>query len=485
MRPVIFEANATDFSGRGLGVIMDAISCEVSEEANGAYELTLTLPRSSERFAEITPRRILVAVPCPGANPQPFRIYAISKAVKGAVTVRARHLHYDLSGILFGPIEAGSASAAVAAINAGNLTTNPFTFSTTVSKSDTLKTEVPTDGLALISGEEQSLLAAYGGQMEFDGYDVKLLAARGADRGYRIRYGVNLVDLQQENNISETYTGVLPYYKTGDAAVITGGVQFAAGTWPVQRIKPVDVTSRIDELPSDPAARIAAINAEGVKIIQEEKIGVPDVSLKVQMIPPGVEDGRAASDLRLFDTVHVEFAAIGIETSSTVTRLTYDVLRERITAVEIGELKSLARRLTDASRLSHGTVGRGRIGGGSIGAPQLQKGGVTVNTIANGAVSTMKLDDGAVTGNKILDAAISLAKMDGAFNVTWLEFVAAKGVVADTIVFNQGVGYVMSAAQFRGYGILSGLTVGGYGVRWSQVEGGDGITRWTLVRDDS
>ena len=41
MIPVLFKANAVDFSTYGIGVLADCISCEVTEERNGAYELVL------------------------------------------------------------------------------------------------------------------------------------------------------------------------------------------------------------------------------------------------------------------------------------------------------------------------------------------------------------------------------------------------------------------------------------------------------------
>ena len=44
MIPILFRADATDFSTYGIGALADTISCSVSEERNGAYELELTYP---------------------------------------------------------------------------------------------------------------------------------------------------------------------------------------------------------------------------------------------------------------------------------------------------------------------------------------------------------------------------------------------------------------------------------------------------------
>ena len=37
MIPVLFKANATQFNTFGIGVLKDCISCEVTEERNGAF----------------------------------------------------------------------------------------------------------------------------------------------------------------------------------------------------------------------------------------------------------------------------------------------------------------------------------------------------------------------------------------------------------------------------------------------------------------
>ena len=44
MIPILYKEDAIDFSTFGIGVLADTISCLVTEERNGAYELTLKYP---------------------------------------------------------------------------------------------------------------------------------------------------------------------------------------------------------------------------------------------------------------------------------------------------------------------------------------------------------------------------------------------------------------------------------------------------------
>lgn len=56
-----------------------------------------------------------------------------------------------------------------------------------------------------------SISDTYGGEYLFDNYDIKLYANRGKQSGALIAYGRNLTDLEQEENIADTYTSIYPY----------------------------------------------------------------------------------------------------------------------------------------------------------------------------------------------------------------------------------------------------------------------------------
>ena len=50
MIPVLYRANATEFTTFGLGALSDAISCEVTEERNGAFELVMKYPTTGQNY---------------------------------------------------------------------------------------------------------------------------------------------------------------------------------------------------------------------------------------------------------------------------------------------------------------------------------------------------------------------------------------------------------------------------------------------------
>ncbi len=112
MIPVLYDAGERDFTSNGLGRLYDAISCTVTEERNGSFELEMTYPVSGIHYKDILKERIIFAVPADGKKEQPFRIYKISKPMKGITTISARHVSYQLS---FVPVKADLTPATTAA----------------------------------------------------------------------------------------------------------------------------------------------------------------------------------------------------------------------------------------------------------------------------------------------------------------------------------------------------------------------------------
>ena len=59
MKPILFPAGQTSFQTNGLGRLIDAISCTVTEERNGSYELHMEYPIDGALMDQITYSRII------------------------------------------------------------------------------------------------------------------------------------------------------------------------------------------------------------------------------------------------------------------------------------------------------------------------------------------------------------------------------------------------------------------------------------------
>lgn len=89
MTPILYPSTEEDFKNNGIGILSDAVKCIVTEERNGAFELEITYPIDGIHYDEIKTRRLVMAKPNPIDDPQPFRIYRITRPLSGLVTIYA------------------------------------------------------------------------------------------------------------------------------------------------------------------------------------------------------------------------------------------------------------------------------------------------------------------------------------------------------------------------------------------------------------
>lgn len=389
MTPILFEANANTFTSHGIGDLVDAIKCEVTMREDTLYELEMVYPVDGDWFSEITGNRIIYAKPCQTDDPQPFRIYRMTKPIDGKVTFYARHKSYDLLGIPVTPFKATSASDFCSKIASNSVITNPFTFTTNISKTEDLEFAEPQSARYLLSDNDQSWAKVYGGELVFDGNDVKLQSSAGQNRGIVIRYGVDLIDSKMEENINGVYSGILPYFFE-DGILVMGTVQNATGTFPVQRVLLVDVSEYITD--SNPSQE--TVNSVGQTWLLENPVGLPEISLKLSY-------AQMDQVVRVYDTVTVKIERLGINVLAKVSQTVYDVLKERNVSINVGDVRpTFAADIYDASRLKHGLLDLKRIKEKSITAGKMGSGSVGTRALEDGAVTTFKLEDHAVSRDK-------------------------------------------------------------------------------------
>lgn len=342
MKPILYSFGETQFSTNGLGILSDAISCVVTEERNGAFELEMTYPISGIHFEEIKTRCLIMAKPNPVDDPQPFRVYRVTKPMGGMVTVYGEHISYDLAGIPVSPFSAGSAAEAMASLKSFSAVANPFTFWTDKDTVATMKVSAPTALRSLLGGREGSVLDIYGGgEYKFDRYTVRLYSQRGENRGVSIRYGKNLTDLTQDENIAGVYTGVYPYWvdMDGNLVQLPEKTLSAPGTYDFTRIMTLDLSSEFETAPTE-----AQIRSRAEAYMKANNIGVPKISLSVSFVP--LEQTEEYKDLALLervelcDAVNVEFPSLGVSATAKCIRTVYDVLLDRYQSVELGDART-------------------------------------------------------------------------------------------------------------------------------------------------
>ena len=332
----------------GLGTLTDATACKVTEILNGEYELELTYPMTGEHFSELQTGRIIVARPYRNAAAlQPFEIYDESRAIGGQVTFYAQHISYKALGVPIRPVTAQNAQAAVSLIASNAVISCPFTLTTDMTAAGTFAMEKPATLQNVLLGSSDSLVSVYGGDVLRDGYSIQLLKHRGMDRGARIVYGRNLVDLTQEKSIAEMYDSVYPFFVETDENENTRLVELADTlvliTAPnkasAKKVYMLDLSSEFDETPNQ-AQMLQATN----DYIAKNSLDKPKVSLSLKYVDLSrtqeYADLKNLDHIELGDDVTVQFESLGVDVTARVSKIVYDCLLDANESIDVGDVRT-------------------------------------------------------------------------------------------------------------------------------------------------
>ena len=355
MIPVLFDKKATSFNSNGIGRLSEALTCIVHEIRNGLYELTLTYPCSGKLFKQITEDCIIYAKPNEKSKPQPFRIYSVSAPMDGIVTYNAEHKSYDLSGNPLKPTEI-SLSTAEAAID--TILKNAVLSHRYKAHSDIVTMKKASykcmSARAALGGTEGSVIDTWGGELEFDNNDIYLHKNRGTDTGYIVKYGINMIDITQEKNIAETYTGIYPYAKyypetesIEDREEVTVTLpehillSKYADNYGKQNILILDMT---DQFTEDEQVTESALRNKAIDYVKNSGFDVPKVSMTITPAAlwqtPEYKQFKKLTAIGLCDTVTVSFEKLGIETTAKVIECYFNVLSEKYESLVLGDASS-------------------------------------------------------------------------------------------------------------------------------------------------
>lgn len=367
MKPILYAGDETAFTSNGLGRLADVTRCLVTEERNGVYLCEFDIPVTSPMYSLIQEGRYVGAIHDDRHDLQPFEIYARSAPIDGLVTFYAHHVSYKLRNVILKPFEASSCAQALQRMQTQTYNPNPFTFWTDKDVSAPFKNDVPASCRSLLAGQEGSILDVYGtGEYEFDLWAVKLHLHRGGDSGVSIRYGVNLTDIEQETDISESYSAIAPFWRSEDGETVvtlpegyvvspnapvqlfpwttdTGEymtdkdgeiIEFAV---PQITVAPVDMSGDFEEAPTEEQLRQLAVQrlASGKPWLPKENIKISFVDLAHT---EDYKDVAALQRVSLCDRVNVYCGPLGVAAESMqVARTVYNVLAETYDEMELGE----------------------------------------------------------------------------------------------------------------------------------------------------
>lgn len=351
MIPILYDAFETDFNTNGIGLLTDAISCIVTEERNGIYELELSYPVQGHLYSYLKEEAIIKAKANDEDPPQLFRIYQSGRTINNITTWYAEHISYELNG---NPVEKFSVSNVNAGVALNRLlekaviphkfkaysdiiTTNSTSFDTILSVRN------------ILGGTEGSILDKWHGEYHFDNYRVEFLKNRGEDRGVTIEYGKNLIDASQDKSTDNVVTSIFPYAvyqkdNEGRDIMVTLNEKIithkAADNYAAPKCQIVDLS---DEFESGVEITQSMLRERALSYLGKIETE-PRLNLTLSFIAlnktKDYKNLNAIENLKLCDTVTVRIPKHGTDIKEKVTKVKYNTLKERYDTIEVGEVKT-------------------------------------------------------------------------------------------------------------------------------------------------
>lgn len=379
MIPILYDKNETSFVSNGLGRLRDCISCKVTEERNGIYECDFEYPVTGANYDLIQIGRIIgvthddyelttterligpltdeeldtitdenglaltgeQTTDFTTKDIQPFDIVSFSRPINGVVTFHAVHISYRQSYLTTNGTNINSLADAFDMLK-NSTPSNPFTYWTNKTSTGYMSSAdgVPKTVRSFLGGVEGSILDAYGGEYEWDKWTVRLWGSRGEDRDFSIRYGVNMLNYDEDFDSSGTYSSCIPYWKN-DSEIVIGDRQDCNGSTLTGRGEcvPLDVSDKFESQPTK-----VQVEEMAASIMATTQPFIPKQTIKVEFVrlqdSPEYAQYRNLLDCRLCDSINVIFPYYNTQAKFKIVRTVWDVLQNRYESMELGDLST-------------------------------------------------------------------------------------------------------------------------------------------------
>lgn len=351
MIPILYDTNETAFISNGLGRLHDCISAVVSEERNGVFEADFEFPVDGANYDLIQVGRIIGVTHDDSGDIQPFDIVSFERSIDGIVKFHCVHISYRQSYMTVTGTNINSLADAFTLLETAE-PRNPFTYETDKTSTGYLSSAdgIPKTVRSMLGGTEGSILDAYGGEYEWDKFNVILHSSRGVARDFCIRYGVNMLDYNEELDTSGTYSSCVPYWTDG-TLIVVGDRQDSFGSTITGRGEcvPLDVSDKFESKPTK-----TQVESMGLSIINAKNPMIPSQNIHVEFVrlqDMGYEGLENLYDCKLCDTINVIFPFYNTSGQFKIVKTVWDVLQDRYESMELGDLSVT---LSEALGISQG-----------------------------------------------------------------------------------------------------------------------------------
>lgn len=362
MIPILFEKTETAFADNGIARLRDTLSAVVSEERNGIYELDFTYPVDGANYEKIICGRLVGVTHDESGDIQPFEIVQQTRPINGIVSFHCVHLSYRQSQMVATGTNINSLADAFTLLSTAT-PSNPFTYETDITSTGYMAGAdgTPLSVRQLLGGVRGSILDTYGGEYEWDKWRVILHSARGETKDFAIRYGVNLLDYNDEISYQGTFTSCVAFWKSEGEIVTTTATLNENGYNGNDICVPLDLSDKFENKPTT-----TQLENEALAYMRRNQTNIPSQSIRVDFVRlADMGEFSQFQDLlkcKLCDSIKVIFPMYGVSASFKIVKTEWDVLEGKYIGMELG---TLSTTLSEALGIGETSTSGGSGGGGT------------------------------------------------------------------------------------------------------------------------
>lgn len=348
MIPVIFKPGEKDFTTNGLGRLIDATRCEITEEANGKYELEMDYPAIS-RFSDYFENGYQIK-----AKPndlEEYHIFEIKQTFKdtftNSIVIYAQSRTYKLGNrqVRLVTVDNRNGAEAMRLIEQNmdepcdiKLHSDINTASSTIFEARNV--------LNCIAGEQGSLLQYWGGEIKREPFKLSLLRRRGRDNVGTVRYRKDLKGLTIKFDWQSIVTKVLPFAELQSGADGTSQRIYGDAVKSEYINKYPDVYAQYVQFTEDQGVKdLSSLNKVAGKYFTTLYPGSDKPKVSIELEIEKLTDSEEAKEFakmrnyNLFDTFTVYHKFYDIDIQTKVTGIVYDALAEKTIKITAGDIQ--------------------------------------------------------------------------------------------------------------------------------------------------
>lgn len=356
MIPRIYDNSFTTYESNGLGLLVDTISCQVEEESNGDFELTLVYPSDGSFFYALKQDNLIKADASDSLKGQLFRIDTISKPLNGQVTVYAKHISFDLAK---NSLNEDINERNINCENAGKHmlqksdADSRFSIESNIEMLGNYSMDRKTDCLSAIAGTRGSLIDTFGNGPKLlrDNFTISVLNRRGKDDNTLIAYKKNITGFTLEEDYSEIINVIKPYATVTDEEgnespiyideIGVKSSRYVEGD--IVKSQWIDFSDKFDE---DETPTKEKLKNLAEKYFNDNSCDLPKMTYKIEFQPLSQteeykEDGLDELEhIGMDDSVYIANSKYKIRDQARVIKTTYNVLADKYISIELGDPKT-------------------------------------------------------------------------------------------------------------------------------------------------